>query len=428
MGDKLVIQGLNGNRILSGEIPVKGAKNAALKAIAASILFRDGITLENVPDIEDINRMLEIMEELGASVTRNPNRISIHIPKRMSTNLPRVLSKRLRASMVLTGPLLARFGTVSFPHPGGCLIGARPIDLFIENYKKMGVFLQERNERYKVRVRDKKLKGVDIFLRKPSVTTTETLMMTALLAKGTTTIHNAAMEPEIPALADFLNTCGASIEGAGTKSISVRGGKLLQSNGKIFKIIPDRIETGSFLILGALSAKKLHVTGCIPEHMESLIEILRLTGISISREKNTLVIEGSPTSRPTALDVETKEYPGFPTDLQAPIAVFMTQAEGEATVFETIFEGRFRYIDMLNHMGADILMTDPHKIIVKGPSSLKGKELESPDLRAGLAYIIAAIVAGGESVIHNVYNIDRGYEQIEERLMNIGVDIQRITE
>ena len=426
--EQFVIQGLAGIPKLSGTLSVRGAKNAALKACAASLLFKGEMAVANVPEIEDIKRAIELLENLGAEVTHpSPRSYAISFSKMPKTELSSDIASKLRSSVVFTGPLLARAGKVSFPHPGGCLIGARPIDLFLDGFKKMGARVREENGRYGIDAPEGKLRGAEIFFKTPSVTGTETLMMAAVLARGTTVLKNAAMEPEIAALADFLNLSGAKIHGAGTAEIIIKGTGLLTAK-KPFKTPPDRIEGGSFLILAALAARDVTITDCEPAHLEALIEHLRGAGVSIEVGKKTLRVknDGKKQRALSARDVKTHEYPGFPTDLQAPLAVLLSQAEGNSLVFETIFEGRFRYVEALKKMGAKIEICDPHRIIVSGPVSLVGRTLESPDLRAGLAYIIAALVAEGESVIHNVYTIDRGYERIEERLQKIGADIKRM--
>jgi len=428
MGDKFVIKGLGGRRMLKGSISVRGAKNAALKAFAASILFEDALVLRNVPHIEDVKRVVDILSFLGAHVERRGVSYTISPLEKAPSKLPRLLFKQLRASMVFIGPLLARFGGVSFPHPGGCVIGQRPIDIFLDGFQKMGARLVVRNDWYELQAPKGSLHGAEIFFKNQSVTATETLMMAGVLAQGKTILKHAAMEPEVQLLADFLNTCGAKIEGAGTPEITIIGGGLLSSSGRVFKTPPDRIEAGSFLILGALAAQDLEIKRCNPQHLEALIAVLRASGVKVETKKDSIRVCAY--HRPThflSCDIKTHEYPGFPTDLQAPMTVYFTQTSGQAMIFETVFEGRFRYIDELIRMGSHIDICDPHRIIVKGPTKLSGKELESPDLRAGLAYIIAAIVAKGESVIHNVYNVDRGYEEIEKRLQGIGVDIQRLS-
>jgi len=385
------------------------------------------MTLKRVPQIEDIKQISDILRHLGAKVKERQGKHRIAIPVNIKTDLSDDLAKKIRASIVLTGPILARFGRVSFPHPGGCVIGERPIDLFLDGYKKMGAVLRQTSGSYILTVPLGKLKGATIFFRKPSVTATETLMMAAILANGKTIIKNAAREPEIEHLAAFLNTCGARIKGVGTETIEILGTPLLENRDSAYTVLPDRIETGSFLILGALLGEELEIRNCNPIHVETLIETLRAVGVSIEVYKDRLIVRGNPHPKKfTSMDIETREYPGFPTDLQAPTVVFLTQTNGASLVFETVFGGRLSYVGDLVRMGARIDVCDTHRIIVRGPVKLYGRELESPDLRAGLAFVIAAIVAKGTSVIHNVYNIDRGYERIEERLQKIGVNIQRI--
>lgn len=431
--DKFLIRGLGGKKKLSGSISVSGAKNAALKVMASSILFREGITMRNVPDIEDVKRMSDLLIALGCNVVnKRKGEFNIRCGNNVHANLANDISKRMRSSIVLSGPLLARFGEVSFPHPGGCVIGERPIDFFIDGFQKMGAKVRIKTDGgkkiYVLKSPRGRLRGAKIFLKNPSVTATETFMMAGVLAHGMTVIQNAALEPEIEDLAQFLVRSGAKITGMGTPTITVRGGGLLSSRGKAYVTMPDRIETGSFLILGALCARDLLVTNCNPEHVTALINILESSGASFKVGKTSIAILNGKQNKKQFItaNIKTHEYPGFPTDLQAPMMIFLTQAKGEATVFETIFEGRLNYTESLTSMGADITPMDPHRVLVKGPTSLRGRRLQSPDLRAGLAFIIAAAVARGSSVIYNVYNIDRGYERIDERLRLIGVDIKRI--
>ena len=412
MKSRFVVEGLGGKKTLRGTIAVKGAKNAALKALAASVLFDDAVAIENLPDIEDVKRMQELLAG-GLPV------------------LKKEIAERLRASIVLTGPALARYGTVTFPFPGGCVLGERPIDLFLEGFKKLGAKVEEKDELFTITgpstpLGTSKLKGARIFFPSVSVTATETLMMAAVLAEGETVLENAAMEPEIGTLARYLNACGAYIEGADTPTLKIRGtgGKLLHSGGLPYVTPPDRIETGSFVILAALAGEEVTITGCEPKHVDALLSLVRRAGVVLEVGADFITIKRSPTSL-TSVSVRTHEYPGFPTDLQAPMAVFLTQCNGEATILETIFDGRFRYADDLIRMGADITVMNPHKILIQGPTPLSRKELESPDLRGGLAYLIAAAVAEGTSTIDNAYLIDRGYEHIEDRLQTLGLNIRR---
>ena len=406
MNDRFVVEGLGGGRMLEGKIPVRGAKNAILKALAAGALFEDEIIFENVPEIEDVHRMRELL-----------------VHAKQAPVLKKDIAERFRASVVLTGPLLARFGEVSFPYPGGCVLGERPIDLFLNGFKAMGASVEESDGDFTLKAAGKKLKGAHIIFPFISVTATETLMLAATLAEGETTLENAAMEPEIGILANFLNSCGAKISGTGTPLIRIQGGKLLRTNGKPYITPPDRIETGSFVILAALLGKEITITDCEPGHVGALLTLLTRVGVPVETGKNSITVR-APESI-TSFSVRTHEYPGFPPDLQAPIAVLLTQAKGEGTISETIFDGRFRYVDDLVRMGADITVMNPHRILVRGPRELSRKNLESPDLRAGLAYILAAATARGISTIRNAYVIDRGYEKIEERLQKVGLNIKR---
>lgn len=426
MSDSLVIKGFGGERKLHGTVKTTGAKNAALKAIAATVLFRDTVTLTNIPEIDDVARMFDLLKEMGAEVSRvRRGAYAVFVPRGFSTDLPLAISKRMRASVVATGPVLARYGKVSFPHPGGCLIGARPVDLFIEGFQKMGAKVTLKDNTYFVEAKGG-LRGAEFFLKNQSVTVTETFMMAGVLAKGTTVIKNAAMEPEIEDIANFLNKCGAKISGAGTPTVTIKGGNLLSGKGRPYKTMPDRIDVGSFLILGALSARELHITHCNPLHLEAPIEALRSAGVSIETKKTEIIVRAP--SHLKSVDIKTHEYPGFPTDLQAPMTVFLTQTEGESMVFETIFEGRLNFTEALVAMGAQVTMMDPHRVLVRGRSDLRARKLVSPDLRAGLAFVIAAVIAKGESVIHNVdTTIDRGYENVENRLRAIGVEVERVT-
>lgn len=415
---------IQGGKTLKGVIRVNGAKNAVLKSLAASILFKDKIKIENVPQIEDVFRTIELLEDLGANIKQNKRTVTVETKNLEKTNLCPEIAKRLRASIVLIGPLLARHGSAFFPHPGGCVIGKRPIDLFLEGWKCMGGNVRETKKGYAIQT--KKLKSCDFTFRNISVTGTETLMMTAVLAEGETILKNAASEPEIPALANFLNQCGANIEGAGTSTIKIQGtgGKLLEAKGKSMQTIPDRIEAGSLLVLGALLGKPLKITHCEPEHLAVPIQTLKNAGVPIRIGKDWLEVSKPATLK--SLDLKTREYPGFPTDLQSLFVVLMTQAEGESTVHETVFEGRLNYMEDLNRMGARVTMWDPSRALVHGPTPLNGREIETPDIRAGLAFLIATLIAKGESKLNNIYQIDRGYERIEERLNKLGASIERI--
>lgn len=419
---KFFIKGLGGQRVLSGEIPIRGAKNAILKAQVASILFKDEILLKNIPFIEDVLKMNIILEDLGIVVEQISKRSFRFKPsKNLKSDLNGEVAKSLRSSVVLTGPILARTGKVSFPHPGGCVIGKRPIDVFLNSFEKMGAKIKTNKDSYVIEA--KKMHGAEIFFRVPSVTATETLIMTAVLVKGITTIHNCACEPEITYLANFLNSSGAKIKGAGTHTIIIKGTGLLKKGE--YMTPPDRIEAGSFAVIASLCGKNIKITNCNPSDMMAELNSLHEMGVNFNLDKNSISISAPKLLKP--IDIKTREYPGFPTDLQAPFSVLLTQAKGKSTIFETVFEGRLNYLNDLERMGADIVQCDPHRAIINGPTSLRGREMESPDLRAGLAFLIAGLIAKGDSVVHNAYNIDRGYEKIEDRLNATGADIRRIT-
>lgn len=422
--DSFVIGGLAGARELEGQLPVKGAKNAIIKILAASLLFKDEVTLEKVPQIEDVFRMEELLVHLGAKVDKlTADKLVINTSGVNEWRIDEAISKRLRASVVLTGPLLARLGKVHFPHPGGCVIGKRPIDIFLEGFKAMGARVEEEEAGYSI-VAEQGLMGAEIFLKTPSVTATETFLMAAILAKGKTVIKNAALEPEIESLGLFLERGGGKIEGLGTPTITIQGGGFLTGTNNSYITLPDRIEAGSFIILGSLLAKDLEITNLNPQHLDSLIHSLRQAGVKMEVGANSIRLkDNQPEFK--AVDVKTHEYPGFPTDLQAPMAIFLTQAVGQSFIFETIFEGRLNYLETLARFGANTRVLDAHRAIVEGKTKLEGREVESPDLRAGLAYVLAGLVAEGESIVHNGYYIDRGYERIDERLVKIGAKIRR---
>jgi len=415
---KFIIQG---QAKLSGEIEVMGAKNAALKIIPAAILSSQKITINNLPNIEDINRAIELTEDLGGTAKRSSKKVEIEIIKPSKNEISPLIANKFRASIMFVGPLLARLGEASFPHPGGCVIGgaSRPIDLFLEGFKAMGAELKIKDDFYHLKA--KRLKGCEYFFTTVSVTGTESLMMTAVIAEGTTILKNCAMEPEISVLADYLNLQGAKIKGAGTPTIIIEGVDEISAGE--FTIIPDRIETGTFAIMAAATDSELKITKCDPKHIESLLSIFKNIGVKFESGDNWVKIISAKNLKP--FSIKTHEYPGFPTDLQSPYTVLMTQAHGSSIIHETIYERRF-FTDMLVQMGADIIMCDPYRVVVNGPTKLYGRKLISPDLRAGISMIIAGLIAEGVTEIDNIYQIDRGYENIDERLRNLGADIKRI--
>lgn len=416
---KLIIQG---GKKLQGTISVMGAKNHALKLIPAAFLCAQPTTIKNVPLVEDVYRLLEIISTIGAKVKFiSKNSISIIPPNKFNGNLPKQLVPKLRASLVLLGPLLARYKKVILPHPGGCNLGKRPIDFFIEGFEALGAKVTYNKDTY-IFTAKKGLIGNTYVFSNISVTGTETLMLAAILAKGKTIIKNTACEPEIIALADYLNSLGAKISGAGTNTIIIQGTALLSSGTA--NVIPDRIETGSFAILAAATNSQITITNCCPEHLEIPIKILREIGVKIITGKDFIKI--GEIKKLKNYNIITHEYPGFPTDLQAPMTVLLTQANGQSLIRETIYDGRLFYTDLLNSMGAKISLLGPYRALVCGPTKLHGKEVASPDIRAGIAMIIAGLIANGRTVINNIYQIDRGYENIDKRLQKIGARISRI--
>lgn len=424
--EHLEIEGLGGVRSLSGTIKTGGAKNAVLKVLAATVLFSDEVHLQRVPEIEDVRRMLELLTALGADVKHlGPNQYSVNAGQLKGGQIPSEISQKMRSSIVLIGPLLARLGNTSFPHPGGCVIGKRPIDLFLTGFQKMGVVITESEGLYHLQAPADGLHGAPIFFKNQSVTTTETFMLAATLAKGRTVLKNCALEPEIISLGEYLIAGGAKIVGLGTSTIIIDGVPALNSAGQIYETIPDRIEAGSFLILAALLAKDMIIADCEPRHLEAMINFLTEAGVKLEIGSDFIRVRDNQPAQFLAGDLKTHEYPGFPTDLQAPLSIFLTQADGQSFIFETIFEGRLNYLEALGRMGVSAKILDAHRAIIDGPTELVGKELESPDLRAGLAYVIAGLVASGRTLVHNVEYIDRGYENLEQRLSAVGAKISR---
>ncbi|OGY85447.1 MAG: UDP-N-acetylglucosamine 1-carboxyvinyltransferase [Candidatus Kerfeldbacteria bacterium RIFOXYA2_FULL_38_24] len=415
---------IRGKQPLSGEIPVNGAKNHALKIIPAALLSTQESVFHSVPQVEDVDRLLEIVEDIGGVVKKEGNHtVRIVPPAKFNGILPKKLVPKLRASILLLGSLLVRFGRVEMPHPGGCNLGRRPIDLFIDAFKALGAQVESLADDGYVFQAPHGLQGARYVFPLISVTGTETLMMAATLAHGKTVIVNAAGEPEISALADYLNACGARITGAGTHTIEIEG--VQELHGGESTIIPDRIESGSFVILALATNSPLTITHCRPKDLEVPLRILKSIGANFAIAKDAIKIYPI-TQKLKATNIVTHEYPGFPTDLQAPMTVLLTQALGQSLVRETIYEGRLLYTDVLNAMGANISLLDPYRAMVTGGTSLRGKEVASPDIRAGIALVIAGLTAQGTTTIQNIYQIDRGYEHIEERLQHIGAKIERV--
>lgn len=409
-----------GGKPLGGEIAVTGAKNAALKLFAAAALTDREVSFTNVPEIADISRLAEVMRGIGVEVERTGHgKYNITARSFTTTSLSREHAPKIRVSTLLIGPLLAREGRVTLPHPGGCAIGKRPIDVFIEGFTAFGAKVEEGEDALTFTA--KTLRPARIVFPFVSHTATEAFMIVAARIPGKTTLVNAAMEPEVAQLADMLRQMGATVTGEGTPVVTVKG--VAKLKGASVKVIPDRIEVGAFASLAAATRSDLTIKRCDPATFEVPLAILSRIGVPTEIGKDWIRVKPAKLLRAT--NVTTHEYPGFPTDIQAPMTVLLTQAEGESLVHETIFEGRLFFTDKLNAMGAKITLLDPHRAIVRGPTPLRGKQVESPDIRAGLALVIAALAAEGESTIGNIYQIDRGYERIEERLRALGADIRR---
>ena len=417
---------IRGGNPIKGRVSISGAKNSALPCMAAAILTPETITLHNIPYVRDIITMRRLLEDLGAHVLTpelRTHKISAANIELMAA--PYELVKTMRASVLALGPLVARFGKARVSLPGGCAIGARPIDLHLGGLTKMGaeVFLEAGD--VIARAPEDGLKGAEISFEKVSVTGTENLMMAATLAHGQTILHNAAREPEVKDLAELLNKMGARVRGAGTPTIQIDGVEGLSSAQHT--IIPDRIETGTFIVAAAITNGELEIKDCNPEHCNRIIGKLREVGVEIE-EVNQSTLHVRRSSRGLhAADLTTEPYPHFPTDMQAQYMTLMTQATGRSVITETIFENRFMHASELQRMGARIQIGH-EKAIVDGPSNLVGARVQASDLRASACLVLAGLVAEGETTIDRVYHIDRGYEKIETKLKAVGADIERVRE
>ena len=416
--DRFVI---NGGAALCGEAPIGGSKNAALPALAAALLTEEPVTLNRVPRVRDIRTMQRLLVDIGAKIETDGETLRLSTPQIVCPEAPYELVKTMRASSLVLGPLLARSGHARVSLPGGCAIGARPINLHIFGLEQLGARISQAHGYIEAEAPEG-LHGASIHFDRITVTGTEDLMMAATLAKGETFLHNAAREPEVVDLAELLIAMGAKIEGAGTSTIRIEG--VDQLGGADHTIIPDRIEAGTFLIAGAITRGDVSVTGCEPEHLGALVSKLQQTGVEVTQPgATTLRVRVGPALH--SADMTTEEYPGFATDLQAQYMALMTQAEGIALIVETIFENRFMHAQELARMGANIRL-DGKQAIVAGPRELTGAGVIASDLRASASLVLAALVARGETVIDRVYHIDRGYEKIETKLAQVGAKIRRV--
>ena len=420
--DKLVIRG--GTPLL-GTVRVSGAKNAALPAMAAALLTEEPVILENIPQVRDIETTRKLLAAMGAEVElgygRAQHRTTISCRNLTSPEAAYELVKTMRASTLVLGPLVARCGRARVSLPGGCAIGARPIDLHIKGLEQLGASITQDHGYVEASAR--RLRGAEIVFDKITVTGTEDLLMAAALAEGETVMKNCAREPEVADLADLLNKMGARIEGAGSSTIRIRGVEKL--HGARHRIIPDRIEAATFVIAAALTGGDVNVAGCQPDHLEALLQKLKAVGVKTASTTESVRVMGDAPLR--AADVATEEYPGFPTDVQAQYMALATQAEGTSVVTENIFENRFMHAQEMVRMGANIRI-EGRRAIVKGKTPLSGAAVLASDLRASASLVLAALVADGETIIDRVYHIDRGYENIEEKLRGVGAQTRRIGE
>lgn len=413
---------IRGGVPLEGELRVQGMKNAVTPIIAATLLITGESVIKNVPRLTDVERMLDILRSLGATVEWE-DRHSLRIDTSAADvgSLDTKAVKSMRSSILFTGPLLARFKQVRIPEPGGCIIGNRPIDTHLTALKSLGAVVTRVNGMFEFSADD--LVGTTIILPEFSVTATENVLMAATLAKGTTTIKMAAAEPHVQDLARFLVSAGAKIKGVGTHTLTVEGvGRL---KGTVHTIIPDQIEAGTFAVLGAVTKGTLRIMGIMPEHLDIVLLKLKSAGVRFELRDNALIIGNQSSCK--AFKLQTMPYPGFPTDLQAPFGVLATQCSGTSLIHDPLFESRLGYINELIKMGANATICDPHRVLVTGPTPLYGQEIRGLDLRAGATLVIAGLAAQGETVLHDADILDRGYEDIDTRLQAVGADIERVT-
>ena len=414
--DKVLI---TGGRRLQGEVEISGAKNSALPIIASTILSADECVLSNVPLLKDIQTIKKLLECMGARIKREGCTLDVNTKDLKSCEAPYELVKTMRASVLVLGPLVARFGEARVSLPGGCAIGTRPINLHIAGLQKMGAEVEIKHGY--VEVRAKRLKGAKIYFDISTVTGTENLMMAAVLADGVTVLGNAACEPEVVDLANFLMKRGAKIRGAGTDTIIIEG--VARLSGGSYEVMPDRIEAGTYLACGAITGGDVTVKRCIPAHLEAVLATLRAAGLKTEVTSDSIRVIAD--NGITAVDVRTMPYPGFPTDMQAQIMALMTIGRGLSVITETIFENRFIHVPELRRMGANIKLQGNYAI-VEGVKNLTGAPVMATDLRASASLVVAGLVAEGKTEIHRIYHLDRGYERMEEKLSQLGAEIIRV--
>jgi UDP-N-acetylglucosamine 1-carboxyvinyltransferase len=416
--DKLQIQG---GVPLEGEVRISGAKNAALPIFAATLLAEGTVSVGNVPHLQDVTTMIELLGRMGVSVTIDDKmRVEVDAGTIKDHVAPYELVRTMRASILVLGPLLARFGRADVSLPGGCAIGARPVNIHVDGLQQLGADILIENGY--IRARASRLRGARLLLETVTVTGTENLLMAATLAEGETVIENAAREPEVVDLADFLNAMGAQIRGAGTDTIVIQGVERLR--GASYDVLPDRIETGTYLVAGAITGGRVRVKGTRPDHLDAVVAKLREAGASVEVGDSWIALDMHG-QRPQAVDIRTAPYPGFPTDMQAQFAALNTVADGVGAVTETIFENRFMHMLEMRRLGADIRI-EGSTAIIRGVPKLTAAPVMATDLRASASLVLAGLIAQGATEIHRIYHIDRGYECIEEKLEQLGARIKRL--
>ena len=417
--DKLIIQG---GVVLRGEVWISGSKNAALPILSAALLSEGMVTIANLPHLQDVTTTIELLGALGVTVSIDEKmRLEVDTSTLNSLTAPYELVKTMRASILVLGPMLARYGEANVSFPGGCAIGSRPVDLHLRGLEAMGATIQVDDGYIRARS-DGRLKGAHILMDMVSVGATENLMMAAALAEGTTVIENAAREPEIVDLANCMNAWGADVQGAGSNTLTINGVEKLQ--GGYYKVMPDRIETGTYLAAAAATGGRVKCTQTDPSALEAVLLKLEETGASISQGDDWIELDMQG-KRPKAINLKTAPYPAFPTDMQAQLTAVNAVAEGTGMITETIFENRLMQVQELNRMGASIVV-EGNTAIVMGVEKLKSAPVMASDLRASAALVIAGMVAEGETVVDRIYHIDRGYECIEEKLQQLGCKIKRV--
>ena len=414
---------VNNNGPLHGEVEISGAKNAVLPLLAATLLTKETCTIEGVPDLADVTVMKEMLVKYGASIDDTEKGVlKVTVDEIATDEADKDLVQEMRASVFTMGPMLARNGKVVMPMPGGCTIGKRPIDLHLKGFRALGATVTEDEEKVVVEIGPNGLVGDAIYLDFPSVGATENILMAACLAKGTTIIENAAKEPEIIDLANLLNKMGAKIKSAGTDMIRIEGVEKLR--GAVHGVIPDRIETGTFMLAAAITRGQVHVKNGIPGHVRPIISKLKECGVSVEVTDSGIYVDASK-GELVATDIKTLPYPGFPTDLQSPFMAFLTTVEGKSIVRETVFENRFMHVVELNRMGADIT-TEAREAVIPGGKKLHGAQVRATDLRAGAAMVLAGLVASGTTEISDIYHIERGYENFVGKFKGLGADIMKV--